>query len=131
MKQSTRRLDVPTRGKGLYEISDQVVAWVRETGFKTGLLTVFIQHTSAGTRNGLKGGATFQFDWTPPATNAGPVTLFVAGNAANGNGSPTGDLIYTSSVQLSPAIPAVPSVTAGNIVNAATSAAGPVAPLSA
>ena len=47
MKQSTRRLDVPTRGKGLYEISDQVVAWVRETGFKTGLLTVFIQHTSA------------------------------------------------------------------------------------
>jgi len=47
MKQATRRLDVPTRGKGLYEISSQVIAWVRETGFKTGLLTVFIQHTSA------------------------------------------------------------------------------------
>jgi secondary thiamine-phosphate synthase enzyme len=47
MKQATRRLDVPTRGKGLYEISDQVVAWVRESGLKTGLLTVFIQHTSA------------------------------------------------------------------------------------
>src|SRR6266404_2427958 len=47
MTQSTRRLAVSTSGKGLYEISDQVVAWVRETGLKTGLLTVFIQHTSA------------------------------------------------------------------------------------
>jgi hypothetical protein len=50
----------------------------------------FITHTSAGTRNGTPGGATFQFDWTPPATNAGPVTLYAAGNAANGNGSPSG-----------------------------------------
>lgn len=88
----------------------------------------FITHTSAGTRNGTKGGATFQFDWTPPATNAGPVTFYVAGNAANGNGANTGDLIYSSSVQLSPAIPAAPSVTAGNIVSAATSVAGPMAP---
>jgi uncharacterized protein (TIGR03437 family) len=40
----------------------------------------------------------------------------------------TGDLIYTSSVELTPAIPVAPSVTAGNIVSAATSAAGPVAP---
>ena len=47
MKQSTKRLDVSTRGKGLYEISDQVIAWVRQTGLQTGLLTVFIQHTSA------------------------------------------------------------------------------------
>jgi len=47
MRQSTRRLDVSTKGKGLYEISDQVARWVAETGLKTGLLTVFIQHTSA------------------------------------------------------------------------------------
>lgn len=87
----------------------------------------FIQHTSAGTRNGTPGGATFQFDWTPPSTNAGPVTFYVAGNAANGNGAMTGDFIYTSSVQLSPVIPAAPSVTAGNIVSAATSVAGPLA----
>lgn len=86
----------------------------------------FITHTSAGTRNGTKGGATFQFDWTPPATNAGPVTLFVAGNAANGNGANTGDLIYTSSVQLSAATPSAPAVAAGNIVSAAIGAAAPV-----
>ena len=47
MKQSTTRLEVSTKGKGVYEISDQVARWVRETGLKTGLLTVFIQHTSA------------------------------------------------------------------------------------
>ena len=47
MKQATKRLDIATRGKGLYEISSQIVGWVRETGMRTGLLTVFIQHTSA------------------------------------------------------------------------------------
>jgi secondary thiamine-phosphate synthase enzyme len=47
MKQSTSRLDVQTRGKGLYEISDKVVAWVTGTGLQSGLLTLFIQHTSA------------------------------------------------------------------------------------
>jgi secondary thiamine-phosphate synthase enzyme len=47
VKQSTTRLEVSTKGKGLYEISDRVGAWVRETGIATGLLTIFIQHTSA------------------------------------------------------------------------------------
>jgi len=89
---------------------------------------MFITHTVVGSRNGTPNGATFQFDWTPPATNAGPVTFYVAGNAANGNGSNTGDQIYTSSVQLIPAIPAIPSVSAANVVSAATSLAGPVAP---
>ena len=46
---------------------------------------IFIEHTSAGTRNGTRNGVTFQFDWTPPAVNAGPVTFYVAGNAANGD----------------------------------------------
>jgi uncharacterized protein (TIGR03437 family) len=90
----------------------------------TGVL--FVTHTAAGTRNGQKGGATFQFDWMPPATNAGPVTLYVAGNAANGNGQPTGDLIYTSSMQLTPVAASAPSIAAGNVVSAATSVAGPV-----
>jgi uncharacterized protein (TIGR03437 family) len=87
----------------------------------------FIQHTSAGTRKGTNNGATFEFDWNPPSTNAGPVTLYVAGNAANGDSNLTGDHIYTSSVQLNPAVPVAPIVTANNIVSAATSVAGPVA----
>ncbi len=88
----------------------------------------FIQHTSAGTRNGTNNGAAFQFDWTPPSANAGPVTMYVAGNAANGDGASTRDYIYTSSVQLTPVVPAPPVITADKIVSAATSTSGPVAP---
>ncbi|MCU1327168.1 MAG: hypothetical protein JWN34_2538 [Bryobacterales bacterium] len=87
----------------------------------------FVQHTSAGTRNGTRGGATFQFDWFPPTTDVGPVTLYAAGNAANGNGTNAGDLIYTTSLELNSAIPAAPAVPAGNVISAATYTAGPVA----
>lgn len=47
MQQATHRLEVRTRGQGLYDISRQIVSWVAEQQFRTGLLTVFIQHTSA------------------------------------------------------------------------------------
>jgi secondary thiamine-phosphate synthase enzyme len=40
-------LQVQTRGKGLYDITGQVARWLAETPVETGLLTVFIQHTSA------------------------------------------------------------------------------------
>ncbi len=39
---------------------------------------------------------TFIFQWVAPATNAGAVTFYAAGNAANGNGSTSGDYIYTT-----------------------------------
>src|SRR3954464_3312776 len=41
------RLQVDTRGKGLYEITGSVEQWLSGQGAGTGLLTVFIQHTSA------------------------------------------------------------------------------------
>lgn len=88
----------------------------------------FITHTTVGSRTGTRNGVSFQFDWTPPATNAGPVTFFVAGNAANGDNANTGDLVYSSSLQLNPAIPTAPAVPAGSIINAATSAVGPASP---
>lgn len=47
MIQASGRLEVSTKGKGLYEISGRIAAWVRQTGIRGGLLTVFIQHTSA------------------------------------------------------------------------------------
>jgi secondary thiamine-phosphate synthase enzyme len=43
----TSTLTVPTRGQGTYEITDEVARVVRESGVKTGTVTVFIQHTSA------------------------------------------------------------------------------------
>jgi secondary thiamine-phosphate synthase enzyme len=47
VEQHTHVLEVPTRGQGLYDITRQVAGWVRERGLRTGLLTVFVQHTSA------------------------------------------------------------------------------------
>ncbi len=40
---------------------------------------------------------TFSFDWTAPLTNVGNVTFYFSGNAANGNGTTSGDFIYKSS----------------------------------
>lgn len=65
----------------------------------------FIEHTQAGTRNGTPNGATFEFDWTPPAAGAGTVIFFAAGNAANGDGTNGGDHIYTTNVRLDVAAP--------------------------
>ena len=40
------RLVVPTRGPGLYEFTRDVEHWVGRIGVETGLLTLFVQHTS-------------------------------------------------------------------------------------
>ena len=63
----------------------------------------FVTHTQTGTRLGTTGGATFEFDWTPPSTASGDVVLYAAGNAANGNTGESGDRIYTTKLTLSPA----------------------------
>ena len=47
MRQAIRRLEVPTRGVGLYDCTRELDAFVREQAIGEGLLTVFIQHTSA------------------------------------------------------------------------------------
>ena len=47
MKQAIRRINVATRGKGLYNCTAQIAGWLRSQEISTGLLTVFIQHTSA------------------------------------------------------------------------------------
>jgi secondary thiamine-phosphate synthase enzyme len=40
-------LEIATRGKGLYPFTRDVATWVSSTGVQSGLLTLFIQHTSA------------------------------------------------------------------------------------
>jgi uncharacterized protein (TIGR03118 family) len=76
----------------------------------------FIEHTVAGTRGGTPNGATFEFDWMPPATNSGNVILYAAGNAANGDGNLTGDRIYNTSVELSVSAPPAPSTSSAYTV---------------
>ena len=41
------RLQVETRGKGLYEFTDSIERWLAGQNAGAGLLTLFIQHTSA------------------------------------------------------------------------------------
>jgi secondary thiamine-phosphate synthase enzyme len=43
----THAIEVATRGKGLYPFTRQVAQWVAASGVQTGVLTLFIQHTSA------------------------------------------------------------------------------------
>lgn len=43
----TKAFELSTQGKGTYEITDQVEEIVRASGIRTGLATVFLQHTSA------------------------------------------------------------------------------------
>src|SRR2546425_11380476 len=47
MKQFTHRIQVATRGKGLYPVNREIEGWVEDRGLSTGILTAFIQHTSA------------------------------------------------------------------------------------
>ncbi|MBM3340605.1 MAG: YjbQ family protein [Betaproteobacteria bacterium] len=46
-RQLTHILRLSTRGRGLTEMTREIVAWVGHAAMKTGLLTVFIRHTSA------------------------------------------------------------------------------------
>ena len=46
MKATSDLISVTTRGKGTYEITDEVAAIVRASGVKNGLATVFVRHTS-------------------------------------------------------------------------------------
>ncbi|MBT2337464.1 YjbQ family protein [Variovorax paradoxus] len=47
LSQATTTLDFDTDGRGLLEITPAVAQWVERSGLRTGLLTLFIRHTSA------------------------------------------------------------------------------------
>lgn len=47
MKQAMHRISLSTKGAGLYEFTNQVNRWVASTGIRDGLLTAYVQHTSA------------------------------------------------------------------------------------
>ena len=47
MRQAADRLVVSTRGRGLYEITDEARRWLARQNPQTGLLTLFCRHTSA------------------------------------------------------------------------------------
>jgi len=47
MQQFTQQISVKAQGRKLYDITPQVLSWANQLGLNTGLLTLYIQHTSA------------------------------------------------------------------------------------
>jgi secondary thiamine-phosphate synthase enzyme len=47
MRQFTDTLSIPTRGRGLVEVTPAVSSWVGGCALRTGLMTLFCRHTSA------------------------------------------------------------------------------------
>jgi secondary thiamine-phosphate synthase enzyme len=47
LRQALHEIRIPTRGRGLYEVTGQVAEWVSQNGFTSGLLTLHLRHTSA------------------------------------------------------------------------------------
>jgi secondary thiamine-phosphate synthase enzyme len=47
LRQSVHELEIATRGRGFYEFTNQLEKLVAGSGFKTGLATIHLQHTSA------------------------------------------------------------------------------------
>src|SRR5712692_6128402 len=86
----------------------------------------FISHTRNAnfdsTAPGTPLGHTFEVSWTPPATDAGNIVFYAAGNAANNNGNNQGDRIYTTSLRIGVAcaLTGRPAISANGVVNAAS-----------
>jgi uncharacterized protein (TIGR03437 family) len=85
----------------------------------------FVTHFAASTFAGQRGGVAWEIEWTPPATAAGNLIIYAAGNAANFSTNNTGDVVYNTNRTISPencnlAKPAVSAVrNAGSFLDGA------------
>jgi hypothetical protein len=77
---------------GTFTLTNPTLTSTQSAGGKT-----FVGHKSAG------GNSTWSFDWTAPSSDVGPIKLYLAGNAANGNNNTSGDNIYTNVLPLNAA----------------------------
>jgi uncharacterized protein (TIGR03437 family) len=88
----------------------------------------YMEHSVAGYLHTMgQGSGTYQFDWTPPSTNVGNITFYIAGNAGVG-GPPNqnGDHIYATKFTLvAPGGSSnAPTISSGGVVSNATGVAG-------
>ena len=86
-----------------------------------GMALEYIEHTQSGSRLGMAGAATFEFDWTPPASDVGNLVIYIAALAANGDNTSRGDHTYTAryTVVSPSAVPAPqPAINTGGVFNA-------------
>src|SRR3954463_10883058 len=47
LRQASHELTISTRGRGLYEFTEQVADWITQNKFSNGLVTLHLRHTSA------------------------------------------------------------------------------------
>jgi uncharacterized protein (TIGR03437 family) len=67
---------------------------------------------------------TFEFDYTPPATNVGDIRIYIAANAANNNQHEDGDQIYSTFVTLTPVATGAPAIEFSGVQNGASFESG-------
>ena len=70
----------------------------------------YIKHTTIGTAQGTNDANSWEFEWTAPDADMGPITFYAAGNAANGADGNAGDYIYTEQAESTPPVPIVAGV---------------------
>ena len=90
----------------------------------------YIQHTTDGTAAGTEDKHSWEFQWTAPDADIGPITFYAAGNAANNNSLATGDYIYTTQSESTPVEPVVAGVSLEVVGDDALSTADTVAGVS-
>ena len=98
-------LDANGARAGSFTADDAANTQLTETNNKQ-----YIQHTTAGTATGTNDAHSWEFEWTAPDADIGPITFYAAGNAANGDGGTTGDYIYTEQAESIPPVPTVVGV---------------------
>lgn len=77
----------------------------------------WIEHNISGYLKSMAPSTTYSFNWTPPATDVGTVTLYAAGNAGSGIDEVNLTHTYLTSLQLSPASGgSSPTISAGGIL---------------
>ena len=70
----------------------------------------YIKQTLIGTAQGTNDSHSWEFQWTAPDADIGPITFYAAGNAANGDFGLSGDYIYTAQGESTPPVPVVAGV---------------------
>ena len=92
-------LDENNQGAGTVVITDNTNTQLTDNA---GTNPDYVKQTRTGTFSGTRDGpVTWTFDWTAPSTDVGEVTFYATGNAANNNGSTSGDYVYTTTASSS------------------------------
>ena len=89
-----------TRAGDLTPLDNRTFTQIATSGSQAG--RQYINHSFNGNEATAPNVGSWQFKWKAPAQSVGTVTFFASGNAANGNGTNGGDLIYTTSLTIQP-----------------------------